>query len=192
MKKNVLITGANRGIGLELCRSFRDAGYTVFAACREPSKDLTELNVEILSGVDVTREDTLNKLAKKIGDGKLDVLVNNAGILTSDSFDSFNAKDVMNQFQVNALGPLLVARALASTIKDGGKLAFVTSLMGSIADASSGYYGYRMSKAALNMAGVCLSNDLSSRKITVILLHPGYVKTQSQCGRIGGGIIPGN
>jgi NAD(P)-dependent dehydrogenase (short-subunit alcohol dehydrogenase family) len=103
----------------------------------------------------------------------------NAGILESDELDDLDAASVRRQFDVNALAPLLLSRALLANLGKGSKLALITSRMGSIDDnGSGGYYGYRMSKTALNMAGRSLAIDLRPRGIAVAILHPGMVATR--------------
>jgi NAD(P)-dependent dehydrogenase (short-subunit alcohol dehydrogenase family) len=184
-----LVTGANRGIGLELCRLLKGRGDTVIAVCRETSPDLDALKVRIEAGVDITSDASVKKLVARLEGAKLDWLVNNAGILTPDSLDKLDFESVRKQLEVNALGPLRVTAALAANLKHGSKVGIVTSRMGSIADnESGGYYGYRMSKAAVNMAGVSLARDLRGRGVAVALLHPGYVRTRMTRG--GGSIEP--
>lgn len=172
----VLITGANRGIGLELTRLYRDRGDDVIAACRRSSDALDALGVHVETGVELT--DDLTPFAGRLGDRRLDLLICNAGILRRDTLDALDADSIRQQFEVNALGPLKLVAALRAHLTHGAKVALVTSRMGSIADnTSGGRYGYRMSKAALNMAGVSLAHDLRPAGVAVILLHPGFVKT---------------
>jgi NAD(P)-dependent dehydrogenase (short-subunit alcohol dehydrogenase family) len=183
----VLITGANRGIGLELARLSAARGDRVLAVCREPSPELSALNVEVHDGVDVTDSDSLAQLDRSLGDVHIDTLINNAGILRSTSLDDLDFDAILRQFEVNAMGPLRVVAALRKRMGQGSKVAIVTSRMGSLADNSSGgSYGYRMSKAAVNMAGVSLAHDLRREGIAVALLHPGWVKTDmtQQSGNI--------
>ncbi|MFO7566075.1 MAG: SDR family oxidoreductase [Enhygromyxa sp.] len=174
----VLITGANRGIGLELARLSAQRGDRVIAACRHSSPELEALDVELRPGVDVTDPESLAALDASLGDTTLDLLINNAGILVPTSLDELDFDAVRRQFEVNAMGPLRVVVALRGRLGSGSKIAIVTSRMGSIADnGSGGSYGYRMSKAAVNMAGVTLARDLAKAQIAVALLHPGWVKT---------------
>lgn len=174
----ILVTGANRGIGLELVRRLRERGDEVIAACRRASDELRATGARVVDGIDVASDDGVQALSRAVGDTKLDVLVNNAGLLEPDGLAKLDVEGIRRQFEVNALGPLRVTAALQGQVRDGGKIALVTSRMGSIADnGSGGSYGYRMSKAALNMAGVSLARDLASRKIAVVLLHPGMVAT---------------
>lgn len=172
----IVITGANRGIGLQLARQFCERGDDVFALCRKSSSELKALQVQVIECVDVTDEKCLQKVAEQIG--AVDVLLNNAGILIHDELDDLDFSGIMEQFQVNALGPLKVSSAFLPYLHEGSKIAMVTSRMGSIDDnGSGGYYGYRMSKVALNMGATSLAKDLQSKGIAVIILHPGYVKT---------------
>ncbi len=174
----VCITGANRGIGLELARQYQDRGDSVVAACRRASDELGELDVEIVDGVDVTVDVAVGRLADALGDRGLDVLVNNAGLLSDESLDSLDFDRIRKQFEVNSTGPLRVTAALKSKLGRGSKVAIVTSRMGSIEDNSSGgRYGYRMSKAAVNMAGRSLAHDLKPDGVAVAILHPGFVRT---------------
>lgn len=180
-----LITGASRGIGFELARQCAERGDDVIACCRNPSAPLEALGVRVESGVDVASDRDVAALAGRIGDQRIDVLINNAGILSRQSLESLDWSEIRRQFEVNSLGPLRVTSALLDNLGDGSKIAIVTSRMGSIGDNTSGSsYGYRMSKAAVNMAGVSLARDLASRNIAVILLHPGYVRTE-MTGRSG-------
>jgi NAD(P)-dependent dehydrogenase (short-subunit alcohol dehydrogenase family) len=121
----------------------------------------------------------VRELATRLKGVNLDLLINNAGILRGENFDSLDFDGIAEQFEVNALGPLRVTAALAPLLGKDAKVAIITSRMGSIADnGSGGYYGYRMSKAAVNAAGVSLAHDLKSRGVAVALLHPGMVATE--------------
>jgi NAD(P)-dependent dehydrogenase (short-subunit alcohol dehydrogenase family) len=174
----IVITGSNRGIGLELCRQLHARGDDVVAVCRTSSADLDGLGVRVLSGVDVTVDDHVDRLATELGGVSIDVLINNAGILTRESLDDLDFDRIRRQLEVNALGPLRVTAGLRHLLREGSKVAIVTSRMGSIGDNTSGErYGYRMSKAAVNMAGVSLAHDLKERGIAVAILHPGFVRT---------------
>ncbi len=178
-----LITGANRGIGLEFCRQLVDRGDRVIAACRNSNAELDALDVRVETGVDVTSEQAVTALAERLGDTPIDLLVNNAGILGHDRLATLDFDAIRRQFEVNALGPLRVTAALLENLAPEAKIALITSRMGSIADNTSGdNYGYRMSKAALNMAGMSLSRDLRTRRIAVIILHPGWVRTDMTKG----------
>ena len=173
-----IVTGANRGIGLELCRALSARGYEVTALCRKPNAELNALPVDVYKGYDVTDEQAMQDFAATIAPGSVDLLINNAGILESVPLDRLDLESIRRQFEVNALGPLRVTASLLPALKAGAKIALLTSRMGSIADnESGGSYGYRMSKSALNAAGASLARDLKSRDIAVAILHPGWVKT---------------
>lgn len=175
---NTLVTGANRGIGLELCRQLQARGDHVIAACRNHSGELEQLGVQIESGVDITSDESVARLAELVPD-RVDLLINNAGVLTRETIEDLSFERIRHQFEVNSLGPLRVTAALLPRLGQGSKVAIVTSRMGSIADNTSGSrYGYRMSKAAVNMAGVSLAHDLRPRGIAVAILHPGFVRTR--------------
>jgi NAD(P)-dependent dehydrogenase (short-subunit alcohol dehydrogenase family) len=180
----IVITGANRGIGLELARQFKKRGDDVVAACRESSEGLTKLDVEVIEGVDVTDDRSVAELVKALGDRTVAVLVNCAGILSDESLSDLDFDRMRRQFEVNSLGPLRVTAALRGNLAEGSKVAIVTSRVGSIEDnTSGGRYGYRMSKAAVNMAGRSLANDLREAGVAVVILHPGFVRTDMTSGQ---------
>jgi len=175
---NAIVTGANRGIGLQLCHALKDRGYIVTALCRQRSDALAGLGINIHDHYDVTDGAAIEAFAQSVEPGTVDLLINNAGILRSTSLDDLDLESTRQQFEVNALGPLRVTHSLLPALRDGAKIALLTSRMGSIADnESGGSYGYRMSKAALNAAGMSLARDLRARGIAVAILHPGYVRT---------------
>ena len=175
----VLVTGANRGIGLEYCRQLQARGDQVIAVCREPSAQLETLGVRIEAGLDLAAASAPGELVARLQGLPLEVVILNAGILQSMGLEDLDPEGIRRQFELNALAPLLLARALLDQMPRGAKLALMTSRMGSIDDNSSGgSYGYRMSKVALNMAGKSLAIDLQPRGIAVALLHPGLVRTR--------------
>ena len=178
-----LVTGANRGIGLELARQLAARGNEVIGVCRTSSPEL-EAVAEVWSGIDVGSNDCIPALKEKAEGRSIDVLINNAGILRHESLTSLKWENLRDQFEVNSLGPLRVTQALLASLDEGSKVAIITSRMGSITDnTSGGAYGYRMSKAAVNAAGVSLALDLKERGIAVVLLHPGWVQTGMTGGR---------
>lgn len=189
---NCLVTGANRGIGLALCKLLAERGDTVIAACRKSSKALAALGVRMVEGIDVGDPDSAQRLATAIEGESLDWLINNAGVLRRDTLGGLKGEaldDIYLQFQVNSVGPLVISQALLGNLHEGSKIGIVTSRMGSMEDnTSGGYYGYRMSKAAVNAAGRSLAMDLKERGIAVALLHPGYVRTEMVGG--GGDVEP--
>ena len=179
MTNNILLTGANRGIGLALAQGYCNRGDYVYGVCRQSSVELSSLvNVSIIEGIDITDELDISTLKASLNNVHLDIVINNAGILNDEALGNIDYQSIERQYAVNALGPLRVTEALLDNLNSGSKIALVTSRMGSIADNSSGgRYGYRMSKAALNAAGMSLAQDLKSEQISVAILHPGYVQT---------------
>jgi NAD(P)-dependent dehydrogenase (short-subunit alcohol dehydrogenase family) len=181
--KKIIITGANRGIGLELAHQLASRGDSVTALCRRSADALHSLGVRVIEEVDVCNPVALDRLSCDLDEARYDWLINNAGILVRDTLESLDFEAMERQFRVNALGPLRVTAALLSKLGRGSKIGIVTSRMGSIDDNTSGaYYGYRMSKAAVNIAGKSLSVDLAGRGIAVGILHPGMVATDMTGG----------
>lgn len=183
----VVITGANRGIGLALTRALKTRGDEVIAACRTPSAELEALGVEIVTGVDVARDDGVAPLEAAVAGRSIDWLICNAGILRRETLDELDFDSIRAQLEVNSLGPLRTVNAVRTSLASPSKIGLVSSRMGSITDNTSGSrYGYRMSKAALNIAGVSLAHDLKDAGVSVALLHPGYVRTDmtAQSGMI--------
>ena len=181
---NVFITGANKGIGLELAKQLQARGDTIHAACRATSPALNALGVHVHTDIDVRDHQAHLKLKQALDGTELDLVIQNAGILTPTNLGELDAQAIREHFEVNALGPLMLTEQLLPNMAAGTKIALISSRMGSIADNTSGSsYGYRMSKAALNIAGVSLAKDLESRQIAVTILHPGYVQTDITSGR---------
>ena len=179
MSLTYLITGTNRGIGLEYCRQLQAQGHEVIAVCRTTSGELQNLGVRIESGIDLTDAQAIQKLGQKLDGKQIDVLINNAGIVERISLDNLDLDSIRRQFEINAIAPLNFTKALLPNLKSGSKIILMTSRMGSIDDnTSGGSYGYRMSKVALSMAGKSLSVDLKPKGIAVGILHPGLVKTR--------------
>jgi NAD(P)-dependent dehydrogenase (short-subunit alcohol dehydrogenase family) len=185
----VLVVGANRGIGLALAKLYAGRGHEVIATCRTASPALENAKARIVTGIDVTEDASMQKLTSFIGRDMLDIVIVNAGILARDALDGLDLASVQKQLAVNAVAPLRVVKAILPSLKTGSKVGLITSRMGSIGDNSSGgSYGYRMSKAALNAAGVSLAHDLQPKGIAVALLHPGFVKTDMTGG--SGNVTP--
>jgi len=178
-----LITGCNRGIGLQLASQLSQRGDTVIGVCRTPSDELSALGIRLITGIDVANGDSVATLKKELGDTQLDVLINNAGILIDDQFGSINYDDMIKQYKVNALGPLRVTEALRDNLGEGAKVAIVSSRVGSISDNGSGnHYGYRASKTAVNQIGMNLMHELKPGGVAIALLHPGLVATEMTGG----------
>ncbi|KAE8546479.1 SDR family oxidoreductase [Marinobacter nauticus] len=185
----VLITGANRGIGLELARHYAAEGCEVIGVCRQSSDELAGVAAQVVDGVDVTTDAGIDKLKSSLAGKRISLLINNAGLLQDEQLGSIDFDSIRAQMEINAYAPLRVAEALAPFMGQGSKIANITSRMGSIADNDSGgRYGYRASKAALNAFGKSLAVDLKPRGIAVAQLHPGYVKTRMV--NFGGLITP--
>ena len=181
--KTVLISGANRGIGLELAKLYKSQNLEVITLVRQVSAELEKLGTLNFINSDVTDDESLKRVARDLEGKKIDILINNAGILRSSSVSDFNFQGMMEQFQVNSMAPIRVTSHLLNNLDSGSKVAMITSRMGSMADnTSGGTYGYRMSKAALNAASVSLAQDLKPQGIAVGILHPGWVQTDMTGG----------
>ena len=179
----IVITGCNRGIGLELARQLSNRGDKVVGVCRKASDELRALNIDVIENIDVSDGNSIPALKAALEDTPIDVIVNNAGILRSDRFGDIDYELMMEQYAVNALGPLRVTEALAGNLSEGSKVAIVTSRVGSIDDnGSGGNWGYRASKTAVNMIGTNLMHEFKPRGIAVALLHPGLVATDMTGG----------
>ena len=175
----VVITGANRGIGLEFVKQYLAKGHKVIALCRNTSDELSQTSAKVIDKVDVSNPECLEKILPSLSDLKIDLLINNAGVLGNETLDDMSAATLEYQFRVNAMGPVMVTQMLKKQLLKGAKVIMITSRMGSVTDnTSGGYYGYRMSKAALNIAGMSLAHDLKEQEVAVALLHPGYVQTE--------------
>ncbi|WP_019028352.1 SDR family oxidoreductase [Colwellia piezophila] len=175
----IVITGANRGIGFAMAKLCQQRGDTVYALCRQSSIALDALGVNVVEHIDVATQVGVNKAVSALKGVAIDLLINNAGILRDEQLSDLNQDTILEQFNVNALAPLCFSHALLKNLSAGSKIAFITSRMGSITDnTSGGRYGYRMSKAALNIAAVSLARDLHDESIAVGIYHPGYVQTE--------------
>jgi NAD(P)-dependent dehydrogenase (short-subunit alcohol dehydrogenase family) len=180
----VLITGANRGIGLELAKQYAGDGWSVIATARDAKNadGLKALKGDIrIEALEVTDEKQIAALAKALKGTAIDVLLNNAGMLTGyESFGETEARSWLQTLHVNSIAPLKLTEALVEHVAASRqkKIAAITSGMGSIGShASTGAYAYRSSKAALNMVMVTAANELRSRGISIAVISPGWVKT---------------
>ncbi len=181
----VLVTGANRGIGLEFVRQYAADGYKVIATCRDPkdAKDLDRVNGDVtVLPLEVTSAESVEALAKALDKQPIDILLNNAGAYLDRGvgLGEFDYAKWAESFDINVLGPMRLAERLVSQVAKSKRklMVFITSQMGSIADnTGGGSYAYRSSKAALNAAVKSLSIDLKPREIGCLLLHPGWVRT---------------
>ena len=177
--KHVVITGANRGIGLELARHYQSEGWRVTGVCRQTAPALEKVAAQVIDGIDVTGKKAVEQLVAALQGQKIDLLINNAGLMQDETLGSLDFDSLRLQMEVNAFAPLRICEALLPNLQAGSKIANITSRMGSIADNDSGgRYGYRASKAAFNALGRSLAIDLKGRGIAVAQLHPGFVKTR--------------
>lgn len=177
--QTAVITGANRGIGLALAEQLHSKGWDIIAICRSESEEIENIASMVISGIDVTEPEQLQQVKAIIGDQQIDLLINNAGLLKDEVLGEINYDTMREQFEINALAPLMVTETLLPNMVEGSKVANITSRMGSIADNDSGgRYGYRASKAAFNAIGKSLAEDLKTQGIAVAQLHPGWVQTR--------------
>jgi NAD(P)-dependent dehydrogenase (short-subunit alcohol dehydrogenase family) len=192
--RTILITGANRGIGLTHSRRYLERGVRVYATARLPSEadDLERLAADHDGRLRILRFDARDpaspaNLKQALGDEPIDLLFNNAGIGNRAGFGDVEPSEFMDVMAVNALAPLLLAQALVDNVAASTRRIIVnqSSQLGSIGDASGGAYAYRASKAALNMITKALAGDLRARGITAVAFHPGWVRT-----RMGGPNAP--
>lgn len=175
----ILITGAARGIGLALTRHFAARGDRVIAVCRAPSDELARIEgIRVIDDIDVATAASAQRLQTLLDKQPLDILIHNAGLMRDENLQDLDLERIRYQFEVNAIAPLRLTHALLGNLRNGSKVVLITSRMGSIDDnGSGGMYGYRMSKAALNMAGKSLAIDLKPAGIALGIFHPGLVAT---------------
>lgn len=179
---NYVVTGANRGLGLEMVRQLLAAGHGVIATARDPgsASELADLGVRV-EALDTADAVSVAGFAARLGDEPIDVLVNNAGIMghNGGGLAETDIEQLLTTFDVNSLGPLRVTQALLPNLRTGAGRTVVqmSSNLGSIADAGAGLFGYRASKSALNMLNKALSVELAGEGFTCVALHPGWVQT---------------
>jgi NAD(P)-dependent dehydrogenase (short-subunit alcohol dehydrogenase family) len=184
---SLLVTGANRGIGLEFARQYAADGWTVIATARQSSEELGSLGVRVET-LDLADAAAVAAFASHV-DEPLDLFIANAGTnhpMTADTAQDAEAWQTM--MMVNAIGPYLLARKLLTTMTAGAKMVAISSGMGSIAENSGGWVPYRTSKAALNMAWSALALEARPQGVTVVALSPGWVQTRM--GGAGAEITP--
>lgn len=203
--KNAVVTGANRGLGLELCKQLAESGNygAVYALCRRTNIDLAALcsltddTVKVVEDIHVTEASAADAVQTAFKDIPIHLLVHNAGaygppeefekdssIYESQTLATITAERMRFAFELNTLAPLILTQALVSNLEDAGtanassKVCIISSAMGSIAEnGSGGHYAYRSAKAAVNMVGMSLSVDLKDKNIAVSMIHPGFVYT---------------
>jgi NAD(P)-dependent dehydrogenase (short-subunit alcohol dehydrogenase family) len=182
-KQTAVVTGANRGIGLELCRQLKAAGAEVIATARDPESatELQALSPARIEALDVADPASVAAFADALGDTAVDLLINNAGIGGPGAgIANLDIDEIARTLNVNSLGPLRVTQALLPNLLRGRRriVAHISSNMGSIANNDQGgYYGYRASKTALNSFNRSLAHELRGRGFTCVVLHPGWVQT---------------
>ena len=180
---NILIIGANRGLGLEFAKQYSNTNHNIIATTRnkDSSKELSEINNIDIAELDLTSDASVNSFVTSIGSQKIDILIHNAGIFSDEQLkEDLDTDAWMNEMRINAVIPIILARKLKNNLKMGSdkKVVFISSQMGSIDDNYSGrFYFYRSSKSALNSAARSLSIDWKDDGISVLILHPGWVKT---------------
>lgn len=186
MMKHIFITGAAKGLGLEFTKQYLGQSHRVTAVVRDLSKAtqliaLKESYPERLQVIELDlRDGELETKLQKCGASPIDLLINNAGVLYEhdDGYQTLSIQKIRDSLEVNTIVPLIVTRGLASALGENSKVVNISSKMGSVEDCTSGYaYSYRMSKCALNMLTKSLSVELAKSKITAIVMHPGWVKT---------------
>jgi len=181
--RSILITGANRGIGLELARQYSASGWHVIGTARAPgeAQELGSLDNTRVLQLDVTDQESVTRFADELGETPIDVLINNAGILPMmNSVPRIDLDLFSHILAVNTVGPVRVTQAVLPNLRKGHlkKIINVTSNLGSIAENTSGqFYGYRESKAALNMFTRSLAAELRDEGFICVVLHPGWVQT---------------
>ncbi len=183
MAETWLVTGANRGIGLELCRQLAARGATVIGTARRPAaaQELAALGVEVET-LDVGQPESVQALAGRLTGRPIDALINNAGLGPDPGgISQLDPEAVLELVSVNAVGPLRLTQALLPQLRAGGRrlVASLSSELGSLArNTSGGYYGYRAAKAALNMLHLSLAHELAGRGFVCVVLNPGWVQTE--------------
>jgi NAD(P)-dependent dehydrogenase (short-subunit alcohol dehydrogenase family) len=175
-----LVTGSSRGLGLGLCTVLAERGDEVLGACRQPTPELEALGIRVVSGIDVTEPSAVEALRAAVGDERLDLVICNAGV--HESFDADGIEDtdlaaVAHELDVNVLGVARTVAALLPAVRDGATIALITSGAAAPGREKKGGYGYKMSKAALNMLGQVLADEVRPRGISVLLVSPGPVDT---------------
>lgn len=179
----IVIIGADRGIGAAMMRDYHVKGKRVIGACFGDGLQLSEDGMEVVPKVDVREMSSFRPLSEYLGNLRIDILVCVAGIALVDRWGKFDYDLLMEQYNVNTLGPLRTVQALDAHLGKGSKIGILTSRVGSVTDNSSGgLYGYRMSKSAANQLGVNLYHELKPRGVAVMLLHPGQVATDMTKG----------
>ena len=176
---NAVVTGANRGIGLEFVKQLSKAGYNVYAGYRTFSQEMEDACNGMIQPLDVSQQQSVDDFTSNLP-SSIDLLINNAGVADGrwqsvEDIDDNIALEVLN---INAVGPVRMMKSISEKLSDGAKVVMITSLMASMEDCKTGRsYAYRASKAALNMFSLAMKNELKTRNISLLLMHPGWVRT---------------
>ena len=178
--KTAIVTGANRGIGLELTRQLLDSGYNVHATYRSNKGRLEQIDSDNLSihQMDVRDKTQVSNVVQSVD--KIDLLINNAGVADGrwQSISEIDMEHALEVLNVNAVSPVLVTQHSMPKMVNGSKVVMMSSLMGSISDCQSGRsYAYRASKTALNMFSMAMKNEFDANGISLLIMHPGWVET---------------
>ena len=180
---NILIIGANRGLGLEFAKQYSELGHHVFATTRNKFKSdqlVATANTTVFE-LDLNKDKSIDSFIDEMSSIKIDILIHNSGIFRDEQLSEDLEIDAwMNEMRINAITPIILARKLKQNVLEGKdkKIIFISSQMGSIDDNYSGrFYFYRSSKSALNSAAKSLAIDWKDKNISVLMLHPGWVKT---------------
>lgn len=180
--KTILLVGADKGIGSALAEYYSSRGDRVIATCLGGSA-VSGANIEVCAPMDVTSDPDVSRLSTQIGDRSIDVLMYVAGVVFDKPLGNLDFNAIRLEYEVNAVGFLRVVQAVLPRMSAGGKIGIITSRVASLSEnESGGLYGYRMSKAAANMAGLCLALELKDKGISVLCLHPGAVRTDLSAG----------
>ncbi|KAF8063275.1 hypothetical protein FPV67DRAFT_235324 [Lyophyllum atratum] len=183
-----LVVGASRGLGLELSKKLRADGHKVFATVRSKPAEPLPKGVDVISGIDMSKEDAGSKVVQGLKGAKLDLVIVNAGVFKKETLDNPSFADEVEMYKVVSIAPVFLAHHLykADALASPSKYILITTEGGSISlrtkEEGGGNYGHHGSKAAANMVGKLLANDLYDKGVTVAMIHPGFMKTDMTKG----------
>jgi NAD(P)-dependent dehydrogenase (short-subunit alcohol dehydrogenase family) len=185
-----LVTGASRGLGLALCTVLAEQSHGVLAVCRKPTAELEALGVRVLDGVDLATEESKERLAPSVGKEPIDLVVCNAGVNVTYAQDlaELDTAQVSYEFEVNAIGPLRTVQAVLPLLREGSKVAFISTYRPGVGAAKRNY-GYQASKVALNQLGFVLADELAERGVVTAILSPGPMATDLMHEVLGTGLL---
>ena len=176
---NAVVTGANRGIGLEFVKQLSKSGYNVYAGYRTFSQEMEDTCHGMIQHLDVSHQRSVDDFTSKLP-SSIDLLINNAGVADGrwQSIEEIDDNIALEVLNINAVGPVRMMKCISQKLSDGAKVVMITSLMASMEDCKTGRsYAYRASKSALNMFSLSMKNELRTRNISLLLMHPGWVQT---------------